>query len=354
MRSLATHYRTCLIGCGRMGTTIDDEVAPRPDSYLWLPYSHAAACVACDRTELVAVCDVVSEKVEMARQRYHVLGGYTDYREMIEKEQPDIVCIATRPTPYAEITIFAAEHGVKGIYCEKPLCCSMEEADAMVDAVEKHEVKFNYGTQRRYTPLYRKMRELVEEGELGNLECVIGHCGVGAALWGHTHTSDMLLFLAGDPEVEFVHGTVIIDEADFDDNRLETDPGIPMGYARFKNGVHGYMVAGSGYEFEVSGTKGKLRTLSNGKGCRFRRGEGSHGILEDAPFPDVPRESGTVNGIKDLAEALDTGRETQGPIQLARRSQEMLMGLIESHRLGGARVPLPLANRGLTVRPGTW
>ena len=45
-------------------------------------------------------------------------------------------------------------------------------------------------------------------------------------------------------------------------------------------------------------------------------------------------------GILDIAEALDEDRETKGPVQLARRSQEMLMGIIESHRLGGLRVSL--------------
>ena len=51
---MPTQYKACLVGCGRMGATIDDEVRHRPDSSIWLPFSHAAACVACDQTELVA------------------------------------------------------------------------------------------------------------------------------------------------------------------------------------------------------------------------------------------------------------------------------------------------------------
>ena len=76
---------------------------------------------------LVAVSDVFAEKAETIRQRYGAERAYTDYQEMIEKEKPDIVCIATRPGPHADMTVFASENGVKGIYCEKPLCCSMEE-----------------------------------------------------------------------------------------------------------------------------------------------------------------------------------------------------------------------------------
>ena len=80
---MSVRYKTCLIGCGRMGTTIDDEVRDRPDSVKWLPYSHAAAIAAVERLEFAAVADVLAEKVEAAKARYHVPRGYTDYQEMI-------------------------------------------------------------------------------------------------------------------------------------------------------------------------------------------------------------------------------------------------------------------------------
>ena len=59
-------------------------------------------------------------------------------------------------------------------------------------------------------------------------------------------------------------------------------------------------------------------------------------------------------GITDIAEALDEDRETKGPIHLARRSQETLMGIIESHRLDGKRVSLPMENRSLYVSGKSW
>jgi scyllo-inositol 2-dehydrogenase (NAD+) len=336
-----------------MGVTIDDEVRSRPDSALYLPYSHAAAYKSMEDVELVAVADIIAEKVEAAKRKYGVARGYTDYKEMIETERPDILSIATRPSTHASITIFAAEHGVKGIYCEKPLCCSMEEADAMVKACEKYGVKFNYGTQRRYTPLYQKILELIEGGEVGNLQSIVGHCGFGGAQWTHTHTTDMLMFLAGDPEADYVQGTVEVDEVDFEDNCLERDPRILLGFVKFRNGVLGYIVPGLGYEFEVSGTKGKIRTLSNGLACQIRKA-GKWNILEEASFPEFKFESGTVNCIRDLIEAIETGRETKGNILLARKSQEMIFGFVESHRKGGVRMSLPLENRSLRICPKDW
>ena len=118
-----------------MGGTIDEEVSRGPNKPL--PYSHAAGYTAYERTTIVAASDVVEEKAKYVCSKWDIPKQYADYREMIEKEKPDIVSVATRPGNHAEITIFAAEHGVKGVYCDKPLCASMEEADAMVDACER-------------------------------------------------------------------------------------------------------------------------------------------------------------------------------------------------------------------------
>ena len=347
-------YRVCLIGCGRMGATIDDEVRGHPYSHKWLPYSHAAGYMAVKNVEIVAVSDVVKERVEAAQSRCNVPRGYTDYREMIEKEQPDIVSIATRPATHAEMTVFAAEHNVKGIYCEKPLCCSMEEADAMLEACEKCNVKFNYGTQRRYVEIYHKMRELIQNGELGTVQCVVAECGRGVAQWSHTHTSDMVMFLAGDPEIDFVQGTVDAGESDWEGDRLNTDPGIASGYVRFKNGVHGYFVAGGAHEFEVLGTRGRMRTINDSIGAQLWQAQGNWNLLAEVPFPEVKIESGTVKCIEDMVDAIETGRETLGNIRLAHRSQEMILGFVESHRHGGARVPFPMQNRKLYVGQKDW
>ena len=340
---MLTQYRACLVGCGRMGATIDDEVNGN------LPFSHAAGYTAVENIDLVAVSDPIVEKVETIQKRYHVLNGYTDYREMVEREQPDIVSVATRPGSHAEITIFAAENGVKGIYCEKPLCCSMAEADAMVKACAAYNVKFNYGTNRRYQAIYWKMRELIEEGEIGNLQCIICHCGISAAQWMHTHTSDMMMYLAGDPEIEFVQGHITANDSDWEGDRLNIDPGIPMGYVQFKNGVFGYQLAADGYEFEASGSKGKLRMLTNGSGLQCQIGGGQPRLIEG-----IPRQRGTVTCIQDLIQAITTDSQTLGNIQLAHRSQEMIMGFIESHKDEGKRVTLPLENRNLYVGRRDW
>ena len=333
-----------------MGGTIDEEVRGGTNAIL-LPYSHAAGYTACERTTIVAAADVVEDNLDRVCSKWNIPNRYTDYREMIEKEAPDIISIATRPGNHAEITAFAAEQGVKGIYCDKPLCASMEEADAMVKVCEKNNVKFNLGTQRRYTPGYIKMREIVESGEIGERRSVIAYTS-GAALWGYTHAADMLLFFAGDSEAEYVQGNVEVEDSDFEDNRTEVDPAIVMGYVRFKNGTHGVSIPGSAYEFEVECTDGVVRSLNNGNQFQLRKQTGESNELGDVDFPSYERKSGTVGCIEDIVDAIDTGRQTQGNIHLARISTEITFGIVDSQRQKGLRVTMPMQNRGLYL--GRW
>lgn len=345
---MANQYRVCIVGCGRMGGTIDEEVKDGP--YGNLPYSHAAGYTACERTTIVAAADIVEEKAKYVCSKWNIPKVYTDYRKMIEKEQPDIISVATRPGNHAEITIFAAEHEVEGIYCDKPLCASIEEADAMYEVCNKYEVKFNLGTQRRFTPGYIKMREIVESGEIGERRSVIAYSG-GSALWSYTHAADMLLFLAGDSEVNYVQGNVAVDDADFEDNRTESDPNIIMGYIRFKNGTNGISIPGTAYEFEVNCSNGTVRSLNNGLGFQLRKQQG-HSKIVEVDFPSFEQKSGTVGCIEDIVEALDTDRETKGNIRLARISTELTFGIVDSQRQKGARVYMPMENRSLYL--GRW
>ena len=344
-------YRAGLAGCGRVGATIDDEVMRKGKyAHHWVPYSHAAAVVACPRTELVAVADPVRETAEAIRDRYSVARAYDDYKQMISSERLDILCIATRPGPHAEIAVHAADSGVRGFYCEKPLCNSMRQADAILDACERHGVKFNYGTQRRYKPHYRRVLGLIQEGVIGEVEDIIAHCGAMAAQWGHTHTADMVLMLGGDGEVEFVQGYALADDRDWDGDSLKVDPGIAMGFVQFANGVRAYLLGSGGFEVEVSGSAGKLRFLNNGLGLQLRRMD-EEGQLVEGQVPELELTSGTLKGIEDLVGALDDDGETLGNIRLACRSQEMILGMIDSHRQGGVRVSLPLENRDVEIAP---
>ena len=168
-------YRAALIGCGRMGAFIDHErTSPHA-------FSHAAGYLACSRNELVALSDPRAEVMDRAGERYGVAPAhrYRNYREMLENEWPDIVSVATQREQRAAIVIWAGEHGGRAIYAEKPMAASLEQADAMVAAVERYGVAFNMGTNRRWETPYDTMKELIGGGRYGRLLSMTIHQGAG-------------------------------------------------------------------------------------------------------------------------------------------------------------------------------
>ena len=115
-------YRVAIIGTGRMGGLIEDELTVNQFSS---PYGHFSAYTAIEQTEVVAVANRGEERLKRFTDRFGITNTYLDYREMIEREKPDIVSVTTPSFARAEPIIFAAEHGVRGIYSEKGLCASL-------------------------------------------------------------------------------------------------------------------------------------------------------------------------------------------------------------------------------------
>lgn len=140
-------------------------------------------------TRVVAVCDVDTTRREHAKKMVEdhyakqtdATGGkdcaaYNDFRELVGRKDIDAVVIATPDHWHALITIAAAKAG-KDIYCEKPLCQSIREARAMVNAVRKNKRIFQTGSMQRSSREFRVGCELVRNGVIGKIKTV--EVGVG-------------------------------------------------------------------------------------------------------------------------------------------------------------------------------
>ena len=335
-------YRAALIGCSRMGAFIDNEV-PKERG----PYSHAAGYEACERTRMVACSDLREEVMEEVGLRYGVPkeNQYVDYKEMIDKEQPEIVSVATQPEHRAEIVIYAAEHGARAIYAEKAMAASMEEADAMVEAVERNNVFFNLGTNRRWDPGYDAMKDVVDSGRIGALKTVISHV-TGTLFNTASHIFDLLVRLNSDDPVAWVQAHLPNGDDVIDGDRLTEDP-TGHGFLQFKNGVMGYALnSGRGLEVEAVGEHGVVTALAPDSEwqVRERGGKDDRGrdLLKIGAFPAFEKASSTQRLIEDLVHALDTGEPTRCGVRVARANNELIFAFVESHVRGGARVDLPL------------
>ena len=132
-------------------------------------------------TQVLAVCDVDRTRRENAKQTvessyakktgqgaYKGCDAYGDFRELLARKDIDAVVIATPDHWHALIAIAAAGAG-KDIYCEKPLCQSIHEARAMVDAVRRNKRVFQTGSMQRSSREFRTAVELVRNQRLGKI-----------------------------------------------------------------------------------------------------------------------------------------------------------------------------------------
>ncbi len=346
-------YRAAVIGCSRMGGFIDNEVIGAPGHVP--PYSHAAGFYACDRVDLVACSDVRPEVMEQFGLRYDIPKErqYTDYREMIARENLDIVSVATQPEPRAEIVIYAVDHGVKAIYAEKALTASLAEADAMIAALERNGAILNLGTNRRWSPVYDQVTELIAKGEIGTLKSIIIYNN-GTLFNTGSHTLDVAMRLNGDVPALWVQGRLPDGDSVIEGNLLHEDP-RGEGTIGFANGVTVYaLMTPRSVEFEAIGDTGVISILNDGMELQLRRRvpkdpQGRTGLQFVDITPAAP-VSTTLRLIEDLVHSLDTGEPPVGGGRVALANTELIFAIIESHRRGGARVDLPLSERTLRMQ----
>ena len=134
-------FRAAVVGCGRIGSTIDDEHRNRPQ--FRYPWAHAPAYIEADGVELVAASDLRSAQLEDFKERWGVTALYTDFMEMVDQEQPDIVSVTTAAPDRANVVVRLAESGrVKAIYATKPISVSLAEADEMIESCRRNNVIF--------------------------------------------------------------------------------------------------------------------------------------------------------------------------------------------------------------------
>ena len=118
--------------------------------------------------DLVAVADLDVEKARAAARQFGIPNTYTDYKEMLDKEQPDFVDIITQPPSHLELCTYAAQRGIH-VICQKPLAPTYEESRQIVENMEQAGVRFMVHENWRWQPWYREIKRLHEQDVLGKL-----------------------------------------------------------------------------------------------------------------------------------------------------------------------------------------
>ncbi len=332
-----------------------------------------------EQAEVVAVADPDAKGLAAATKRLAALRGYADYRQMLEKERPQIVSVAPRWLDgHRDMVLACAEFGCH-VFLEKPMCQDLVQADEMVAAFEKKKLKLAIAHQTRYSPALATAKKAIGEGLLGDVlelrsrgkEDPRGG-GEDLMVLG-THVMDLMRFFAGDPQSCFAQvrseGRPVT-RKDVRDGaegigKLAGDEvvasyrfgGLTMGYFASHRARQG---ASERYGLAIYGSKGVLTTTLGAVAevwfiedpawqparskAAWRR-ISSEGIDKPEPLPNDSQQAyGNRLIALDLIRAIETDTQPKGSIYDGRAALEMILAVYESHRLN-APVPLPLANR---------
>lgn len=181
------HYQVGIVGCGAMGE------------------DHARAYREDERTSVTAAAEPDDGTRKSFADEYDVSRTFAGYESMLKETDLDIVSVCTWSSTHARITVDAAEAGVAGVFCEKPMATSLGEAQAMIEAAERNDVVLTVGHQRRYHPVHETVRKLIADGAIGTPTLVRAAHADGLLNWG-SHLIDLGRFFLNDPETAWVMG----------------------------------------------------------------------------------------------------------------------------------------------------
>ena len=323
-------YKIALIGCGGRAK------------------EHIPGIKADARCRVVALADVKREAAE-AMNAEHEFGAaiYTDHREMLEREKPEVV-IACLWTPL-HLTVFkdCVDAGVKAVLSEKPMAPTWGECQEIRRLAEASGVLLTFCHQRRFAPGNILARRLLDEGRFGKIERMelssppnLLDCG--------THTFDQALSFHKETPVKWVLGAVDANEPlNWFGVSAES---MAVGTLVFTDGVRATIQTG-GPDLDiwggvrVTGSEGFMEVTWDGQ---IRRA-----VVYANPGWTVPHVSEDpsapmVGVIRNALDCLESGAEPELSYQKALRASEIIFALYESVRRH-ARVELPLI--GVTDNP---
>lgn len=158
-----------------------------------------------DNVTVAAVADENEAGLKNAQQRSGAQRTYRDYREMLQKEKPDLVSIASRqPDCHRDMALAALETGAH-LYIEKPITETLREADEIVNAAQAKGLKIGVAHVKRYMDDFLLMRKLIAEGYFGDILDVRfqgkqdTRAGAEDLFVLGVHDMDMMRYLLGDP-----------------------------------------------------------------------------------------------------------------------------------------------------------
>lgn len=344
----------------------------------WGPRAHVPALKGVSEAELYAVCTAHADTAQAAADKFGVARAYGNDKALHADAEVEAVAVAVRVPAHYELSKNAIEAG-KHVFCEWPLGANTKEAEELAALARKKNVRTMVGLQRRASPAYLYMRELIQQGYVGQVLAVnmmLMNSGVltrtadrtwqrDVTLGANTltitfgHVLDAMCMVVGElTEVSAIVGTQVPQWFETDTKRYVdvTSPDNVVVQGRLENGaivsaycgVHPYH--GSGHRFEIYGREGTLSMIGGGEGGEELRrkimgGHKDDKALQELPVPErfkwVPeavRNDGPTYDVGQMwvkfAEAIRTGSNIEPDFDHAVRRHRMLDAIVRASQTG--------------------
>jgi predicted dehydrogenase len=227
-------YTAAIIGAGKPTHTWNKGGGHQ------IGYTHAAAYQRNPYVRLIGVADIVTSHLDAFNERFDTIG-YTNYREMLATQRPDIVSICTYVGLHAEMIEAAIDAGVKIIFCEKPFVATPAQLTRIHDRIAQSQTKLAIAHVRRYRTAFQHARTLVSNGSIGTpLACIAGIDGWDLSEWG-SHWLDMYRFLLDEVPVSWVMGQARVRDTRGYGHAMEDHATVHISFA---NGTRGILDGG--------------------------------------------------------------------------------------------------------------
>lgn len=329
---MAKKHRVAIVGCGGIS------------------HAHGNAWRNLPEIEIVGACDEKFESLARFATEFNVENTYNDLRQMLEKQQPDVLVVATWPASHLKNVLEAVRCGVKAVLVEKPIAVTSTQLEQMSQVTERANILLMEGFMYRHHPLTLAVKQKVEEGAIGEVRYarstfstgltdrtnwrLRGDLGGGAIMDLGCYCINIIRYLIGrEPQSVWATG-----KFEAINNVWET----LIGTLDFGDGVTGQFDCSFGWtwreSYEITGIEGTLSVQS------------AWGNAEGEAHFTLNGETVTVNGVNpyaaeilNLCHAMETGEPTRLPLTDALGNMRAIDALHESAHTG-QYIKVPVQN----------
>ena len=333
-------FRTAVIGLGRISSKyLSDEKISKNIKY----YTHLQVISQNKNFDLSAAVDTSKEACNYAEDNYDIKEVVTDIDDISNKENIDILVLATPPN--FRLNIIKKFPSLVGIIVEKPLAENLEDAKHFLKECERCDIKVQVNLTRRSDSV---MKDLSKEGmddKIGKVQCVFGTYGRGINNYG-IHLIDLAQMLFG----KVLNVQSLSENRTFKDNGpLKPDYNLsfllnmenrlqvtmsPLDYDNYREG-----------SFDIWGEKGRIEIVHEGLNfiytdigeCRTLSGFKELSFDKNNMYSTGYGES-LFNLYENLANAINYGEDLDSPGKSALVSQSIVDSIIRSYKMGGKRI----------------